>query len=173
MHDSMRSLYQCLLYLYPTAYRREYAKEMAWVILESQQSLNNRPLAERMSFNARETAGLLCGAAREHLRLLVGSDKWIPFRRFDMRPEFRFPRSTVFLMTVVLAGVLLAIEKATQVEVKYGTTLGTVWPALPVFFLSVTLILCALAATVWAIMFALRRTGVHRLANVQTWPDQR
>lgn len=169
----MRSLYQCLLYLYPTAYRREYAKEMAWVILETRQSLNHRPLAERMSFCARETTGLLYGVAREHLRLLVGSDTWIPFRRFDMRPEFRFPRSTVFLMTVVLAGVLLAIEKATQVEVKHGTKLGTVWPALPVFFLLVTLILCALAATVWAVLFVQRRTGMHRLANLQLGSGQR
>jgi hypothetical protein len=165
----MRTLYRCLVRFYPKDYRREYAGEMLSVILESQQQLTNKSFAELLSFSARETAGLLCGAGREHLRLLLGSQGLVPIRRFNMRPEFRFPRSTVFLMTVVLAGVILAIEKATQVEVKNGTTLGMVWPALAVFFLFMSLAMSAVAACVWAVLFALRRTGMQRLDNVQTW----
>jgi hypothetical protein len=169
----MRLIYQWLLNLYPTDYRREYAAEMTGVILESQQSLSNKGFAERLHFCVRETAGLLCGAGREHLRLLLGSQGWAPIRRFDMRPEFRFPRSTVFLMTLVLAGVVLAIEKATKIELSYGGTLGTVWPALPVFFVFMLFTMSALALCVWAVLFALRRTGMPRLADIQPWPDPR
>ena len=164
----MRVIYQCVLRLYPKGVRRDYAGEMLSVILEAQQALTKKSFAGRLQFCAREIAGLLCGAGREHLRLLLGSQGLVPIRRFDMRPEFRFPRSTVFLMTVVLAGVLLAIEKATQVEVKHGTTLGTVWPALPVFFVFMLLTMFAVACCVWAVMFALKSTGMHRLTNLAT-----
>jgi hypothetical protein len=163
----MLTLYRCLLYAYPNAYRREYAAEMIAVFSEAKHALRNEQLSQRLSFWARELTGLLCGALREQLYALLGTHSWIPFRRFDMRPEFRFPRSTVFLMTLVLAGVVLAIEKATNIELKYGGTLGTVWPALPMFFLLMLLTMSALAASVWALMFALRRTGMHRLANIQ------
>jgi len=94
----MRLIYQWLLNLYPTDYCREYAAEITGVILESQQSLSNKGFAEQLHFCVRETAGLLCGAGREHLRLLLDSQGWAPIRRFDMRPEFRFPRSTVLLI---------------------------------------------------------------------------
>jgi hypothetical protein len=169
----MLTLYQALLYAYPTAYRREYAAEMLAVFSEAKQALPNEPLRQRLSFWARELTGLLCNALREQLYALLGSHGWIPFRRFDMRPEFRFPRSTVFLMTLVLAGVVLAIEKATTIELKYGSTLGTVWPSLPAFFLVMSVSMAMLAAIVWAILFALRRTGMHRLANIQFQSGQR
>jgi hypothetical protein len=169
----MLTLYRCLLYAYPNAYRREYAAEMVVVFSEAKQALPNKPVCQRVSFCARELTGLLCGALREQLYALLGLHGWNPFRRFDMRPEFRFPRSTVFLMTLVLAGVVLAIEKATNIELKYGGTLGTVWPALPMFFLFMLLTMSVLAASVWALMFALRRTGMHRLANIQFRSGQR
>ena len=68
-----------------------------------------------------------------------------------MRPEFRFPRSTVFLMLVSLAGVVLSLEKARTVQVKYGAgaTLMSVWPALPWALVLVLLILSATVAITW------------------------
>jgi hypothetical protein len=62
----MRNVYRSLLCLYPKDYRREYGAEMLSVILESQQSLADKSMAELLYFSARETAGLLCGAGREH-----------------------------------------------------------------------------------------------------------
>ena len=91
-----------------------------------------------------------------------------------MRPEFRFPRSTVFLMWVILAGVVLAIQKAKAVvAMNEGLRLETVAIWHPLFWLSPLAVVLAIVFAVWGILFALRRTGMHRLANVQTPPDQR
>jgi hypothetical protein len=34
------------------------------------------------------------------------------------------------------------------------------------------LLVLAAVGTVWGILFALHRTGMQRLDNVQTWPEQ-
>ena len=88
-----------------------------------------------------------------------------------MRPEFRFPRSTVFLMLVILACVVVSLEKAKSIQLKYGAgaSLMSVWPALPWALALMLLIVAATVVIVWGILFALQRTGVHRLANLQPW----
>lgn len=84
-----------------------------------------------------------------------------------MQPQFRFPRSTVFLMWVILAGVVLAIEKAKSIQVKYGPQeLMAVWNSLPWFLFLFPAVACAAVAAVWGILYSLRRSGVHRLENV-------
>src|SRR2546423_12877354 len=75
-------------------------------------------LAAKISFYGREFYGLVWGAVRAHFDRLFGPA--IPSWRIYMQPNFRFPRSTVFLMWVILAGVLLTIEKAKTIQVKYG-----------------------------------------------------
>ena len=91
-----------------------------------------------------------------------------------MRSNFRFPRSTVFLMLVILAGVFLSIEKAKVIQAKYGTGAlqMSVWSTLPGFTATMFAIVAAAAIIGWAILFALRRSGIHRLSNVQTWPEK-
>ena len=54
------------------------------------------------------------------------------FLRSDMRPEFRFPRSVIFLMLAILGGIIVVIGKAA-------------------------------GAVGHAVLFALRRTGVHKV----------
>ena len=91
-----------------------------------------------------------------------------------MRPQFRFPRSTVFLMLVILAGVLLAIEKAKTIQVKYGPQeVMAVWSSLPWFLFLFPAMACALVAAAWGILFAMRRSGLHRLGQVATSLDER
>jgi hypothetical protein len=167
----MLILYRCLLYLYPSGYRRECAAEMAIVFRQAQDAARSETLAIRALFYAREIPGLLSGALQEHLRRVAGSDDWIPLRRFDMRREFRFPRSTVFLMLVSLAVVVVSLEKAKSIQVKYGAgaSLISVWPALPWALGLMLLIVSATVVVVWGILFALQRTGVHRLTNLQPW----
>jgi hypothetical protein len=92
---------------------------------------------------------------------------------FDMHPEFRFPPSTVFLMSGILAGIVLAIDKATSVELKYGGPTETVWPGLPWFLAAMLALVCLTVVIVWGVLFALGRTGMHRLANVHTWPQNK
>ena len=163
--------YCWLLWLYPRSYRHEFGEEMMSVFCEARSELPS-VLRTKISFYRREFCGLLSGALQAHFNRLFGPA--IPFRRFDMQPQFRFPRSTVFLMWVILAGVLLTIEKAKTVQVKYGPEgLMTVWNSLPWFLLLFPALACAAVAAVWGLLFALRRTGMHRLDTVGTWPEQR
>ena len=85
----------------------------------------------------------------------------------------RFPHSTIILMTVILIGVGLSIESAKNVQIKYasGMNMTSVWDTLPGFFTCGFALMFVAALSVWAILFALRRTGMHRLANVHTWQD--
>ena len=88
-----------------------------------------------------------------------------------MRTEFRFPKTTAVLMTISLAGVLVAIKKGEGIEAAVanvnppGTILQT--NLLP----GIAMCLAAFYAAGligWAILFALRRSGVHRLDAVST-----
>jgi hypothetical protein len=166
----MLTIYRCLLYLYPKLYRRQFADEMCSVFAEVRSDARTR-LAVKISFYAREIGGLLFGALREHQRSAIGPS--FLFRRFNMQPQFRFPRSTVLLMVVIFTGVLLTIAKATTVELAYGETLGSVWPSLISILICMVVIMFAAAAIGWGILHGLRRSGVHRLADMQTWPEQK
>ena len=170
----MLSLYRWLLYLYPSIYRREYADEMISVFRDAQAEVSTGGFGERICFRARESGGLLAGALQEHFRIISGSYQLISFTRFDMRPEFRFPRSTVFLMSIIFGGVILAMEKANTIQVKYadGDGAGSIWPSLPWFLGFTLLFTCAAAMAGWGILFALGRSGSHRLANIPPCPNR-
>jgi hypothetical protein len=160
-------LYRCLLYLYPPPYRREYGKEMIAVFRDAQADVRSENLRERISFRTRETLGLLAGAVQEHLRIFSGRSPMISFTRFDMRPEFRFPRSTVVLMSVIFGGVMFAMKEASAIQAKYGSASDSTWRTFPGFAGLTFVFTLVTVAIVWAILFALGRTGVHRLANIQ------
>ena len=161
----MLRLYRSLIYLYPAAYRNEFGLEMTSVFAQAKQDIRGQSLLRRGLFYAREAGGLLSGAARCRLGCVPGDD-WTPFRRFNMNRQFRFPRSTVFLMCAILAGVAFAIEKAQHIQANpTGNPLRTETAA--PLILSFILVYVA-AAVGWGILFALRRTGMHRLSNLQT-----
>ena len=159
----MLRLYRKLLCLYPAAYRNEFGPEMTSVFAQARQAVREESLFRRGSFYAREAGGLLSGAARSHLGYVSGND-WIPFRRFQMHRQFRFPRSTVFLMCVILAAVAFAIEKAQHIQAdRTGAQLRTETAA-PLILTFIIVYVAAAAA--WGILLALRRTGMHRLDKV-------
>jgi len=85
----------------------------------------------------------------------------------------RFPISTIALMIVILAGVVLAIESAKAIQVKYDAGAVSVWDTMPGFVAIGLALVCCAAVAGWAILFVLHRSGMHRLDNVQTWSDQR
>lgn len=74
-------------------------------------------------------------------------------------------------MCVILAGVVLAINKAVDVvQLKQHLPRGSnaAWePMLGALLLIVTSLVAAVAA-VWGVLFATRRTGMHRLEGMQT-----
>jgi hypothetical protein len=163
------ALYEGLLHLYPRAYRQQFGDEMIAVFRDADADVHEKGRFATVKFCLREIGGLFRGALAEHARSIFGG--CVPFplssRRFDMRPEFRFPRSTVFLMSIIFAGVILAMEKADAIQVKYAAGADSIWPSLP-WFLGLTLLFtCATVMVIWGILFALGRTGLHRLAKIQ------
>lgn len=154
------TVYRWLLCLYPASYRDEFDVEMTSVFRDASVALPPA-LAPKISFYRREFCGLVLGALRARFHRLF--DPAIPFRRFHMQPQFRFPRSTVFLMLVIFAGTVLTISEAASVAGGLA-----VWPSLVSVLAFMLLTMCAAAAVVLGILHTLRRSGVHRLENVQS-----
>ena len=160
----MRRLYRSLLVLYPAPYRCEFADEMTYVFLQAEADTSSHSMRRRGAFYLREIVGLMFGALHTHICSLLGVNDWNPFRRFNMHPQFRFPRSTVFLMCVILAGVTFAIQKAQHVQATLTGMPVRNQTALPL--LVTFAVVYAAAAAVWAILFALNRSGTHRLSSL-------
>jgi hypothetical protein len=166
------ALYRHLLYLYPDGFRREFAEEMACVFEEVHGAVPHKTWGAWLKFVLRELAGLICGALREHVRSSMGHD-YIPFRRYKMQQQFRFPKATAILMSLILFGVVLAIMKATAIEVQYGRAAADVSPSLPIMVVFGLLVISAVVSIVLGVLFATKRSGVQRLANLQSWPEQK
>jgi len=167
------TIYCWLLWLYPGSYRDEFGEEMTSVFCEARSELPP-VLPASIRFYRREFCGLLSGAMRARFDRLFGPA--IPLRRFSVQPQFRLYRSAVFLMCLILAGLVLAIHKAqnvVQMKESLPPATATAWgPMLWGLLFALALILAAVAAAAaWGVLFALRRTGMHRLDGMQTWAE--
>ena len=95
-----------------------------------------------------------------------------------MHAEFRFPRATLILMALILAGTVLAIEKAQAISASLphiNPPVGPIQPERLTFLRPVLLMFAAAYATGligWAILFALKRSGMHRLSQVEGSPGR-
>jgi hypothetical protein len=154
------TVYCWLLWLYPGRYRHEFGEEMTSVFGKARSELSPA-LPAKISFYGREFCGLLSGALCAHFDRLFGPA--IPFRRLNMQSQFRFPRSTVFLMLVIFAGIVLTIAKASSIV---GDTSGSVWPSLVSVMVLMLLGMCTAAVVVVGILHSLRRGGIHRLEDL-------
>ncbi len=168
--------YRHLLRLYPTNYREEFGEEMMAVFRDLQVDTAAKGRLARSLFYTRETAGATTGALREHFRVPVRDEAWLLFppkffrtRRFTMRTEFRFPKTTAVLMTIILAGVMAAIKMGEAIVASVphvSEPVGTIHPVHSVLLGGVVVMLAMFytAGLIgWAILFAMRRSGVHRL----------
>jgi hypothetical protein len=167
----MSALYRCLLRLYPADYFREYAAEMTSVFCSAQDAVRHGSFSARTRFYAREIWGVVRGSLREHFR----SRAWNSSGRFEMRTEFRFPRSTILLMLLILVGVVLAIGKGMSVQLEYAADANALppWSMLPGLYLMPFVLMCVFGVAGYAILVALRQSGSHRLSSVRTWPERR
>jgi len=68
-------------------------------------------------------------------------------------------------MCVILAGVAFAIEKAQDIQSDHNGAQLRTETAAPLILTFIIVYVAAAAA--WGVLFALRRTGVHRLDKVQ------
>ena len=89
-----------------------------------------------------------------------------------MHSEFRFPKATVTLMTIILVAILVAIDRAKAIQASIPYANAQVGPIKAAEFAALpTLLIALLGACVagvvgWAILFALRRSGIHRLSEI-------
>lgn len=174
----MISLCRYLLYLYPADHRVEFGEEMSAVLRERHTEIAVRDAMARWASYAREVGGLLVGAAREHVRAMAYPGEEFPIRRIRMRSEFRFPKATPVLMTVILGAVVMTIEKARAIQTSVPEAHPHVGPihaadftVLPSFVLLLVLG-CTVGAIGWAIVFAMRRSGVHRWEELKGSGDR-
>jgi hypothetical protein len=164
-------LYRSALRLYPARHNEQFGEEMMAVFRELLAEAAAKGGISQTRLCLRETAGVVAGAMLEQFRGL-GGDNWEIFsnRRFNMRAsEFRFPRATAILMTLILAGILMAIKEGEAIQ----RSLPHVNPPIgPIHSVHSTLLsgavlgfafFCAASIIGWAIFFAMRRSGVHRL----------
>jgi hypothetical protein len=68
---------------------------------------------------------------------------------------------------------VLAIQKARDIATSTPHEVMVAWKSLPLFLLLFPALACAAVVAVWALLFALRRTGMHRLDGMQSWPEQK
>jgi len=178
----MLALYRSLLYLYPSAYRCEFGEEMMDVLTEVHAASRERSGLARLVSGAHEACGLLFGALQEHVWDIMGSQgrrRFSPMfsptflsRRDAMRSEFRFPKATVGLMLVILAAVMLAIEKARAISMSIPHANPPVGPIHPTQAMIVQALLATLiwaigaGAIGWGILYALRRSGIQHLSEM-------
>jgi hypothetical protein len=172
----MQALYESLLRLFPRSYRQQFAEEMIAVFREVDADARKMGNIVTAKFYLREITGLFRGAVAEHAQRILGSPAPFPLssRRFTMRSGFRFPKTTALLMTVILAGIILAIQKAEEISAALPRDIapaGPMWA--PHVGILTTIVLTFLMVYVagalgWIILFALRRSGVHRLSDMPT-----
>lgn len=166
----MLTAYRKLLHIYPAEHLEQFGEEMAEVFFQAEQGRVG--LVARAGFYLKEVAGILNGALREHLRVIVGADAVLSLytRRFAMRNGFRFPKTTAVLMIIILAGVLIAIQRGEAIATSLP--LNPPLPLPPIHYVHFGLIwgipwmfgfFYAAGLIGWMILFALRRSGVHRL----------
>lgn len=164
----MLSLYEQLLRLYPARYRQQFEDEMLTLFRELQSENRLRTRVRRGIFYGREIAGALRGAARERCRVLRGQDVGLFEGGFMMRDGFRFPKTTAVLMTLILAGIVVAIQKGEAIQASLPASNPQIGPIQPhsvmlSSIVSFLLIFYAAGSIGWIILFALRKFRVHRL----------
>jgi len=185
--------YESLLRLYPRGYREEFGEEMLQVFREVSASMQREGPMARAVFYLSEMRGVLFGAAGEHIRAL-GAPHGFEFfgkRSLYMQPERRFSKTAIVFMTLVLGVIVLTIVKAQGVAYdmtrSFGAkgTAGQVvpfsnslfdWPSDWGLLLSIAMffVITWIAAFVaWTVAHSMRRSGVHRLDEAQTWPQTR
>jgi len=94
-----------------------------------------------------------------------------------MRTEFRFPKATAVLMAIILGGVVLAIQRGESISASLqGAASPPIGPIHPVHsvllggILMGFLFFYAAGLIGWAILFAMRRSGMHRLDETSAAP---
>lgn len=85
-------------------------------------------------------------------------------KRAAMRP-FRFPVWMIVLMMTILVNVVIAIDEARQLA-SGGASGRSIWAVLPALLVSAAVYMSFAGAVGYGLLYALRKTGTQRLANL-------
>ena len=179
----MRTLYQWLVRLYPEEFRHRFGEEMLLVHGDASAAAARAGFGGKVKFLVHEFSGIVCGALGERMRSLSGLHSFSGrIHMISRGSRFRFPLAAITLMTVSFAGIVYAIHNARAIaDSLAGQTYmhhGKLYAYQPEgpslmqtfgFAFGVTLVV---TLVVWAVMHTMHRSGVHRLADAQTWPKQ-
>jgi hypothetical protein len=88
--------------------------------------------------------------------------------------RFRFPRSTVFLMVLIFASTVFAIEQGRKIaSVAWEVNVETPWPGLAGLFVYLGIVAFSLGAVAYLLMLALRQSGFQRIPHIRTWAGRK
>ena len=155
----MNKLYRWLLFLYPADYRAIFAEEMTNVFDEARAAAWKRGPWQSVAFCLREFTGLVWTASYAHLRIHSG---WAYRMKAFTRGRAAVPR-----LIFVFAAVVAAIEILKSFVLHRHPSQPILWNEFLVAILA-GLTVASGGAFGWAIAFLFGRTGMHRIANIDT-----
>ena len=87
---------------------------------------------------------------------------------------FRFPRSAIFLMLLILFSVLYAIEETKNVSQAAGDShFETDWPGLFALIVAAVAIISSIALLGYIVLCALHQSGAQRFPNLRPWAGRK
>lgn len=193
----MAPVYEFLLRLYPAADRASFGDEMLDVLRQADAEAARDGVLARAWFFLHESMGLLGGAARERLHALGEERGWkfLAERGPMFQRERRYPYTSIVFMSLALAIIVFVIAIGqgianqivqiytvnghvvvqTRQHVEFGNSVLQ-WPSHWALIGSILLFFAITwvgAVAAWTIAHSMRRSGVHRLDEAQTWPQTR
>jgi hypothetical protein len=171
----MEALFRSVLRLYPANVRDVMGEEILDVFREGRVACAGRGGIVQFRFCSRELSGILGGVVREHARNLLPSfDNFVPIGRCFMRSGMKFPIAGVVFMVLSFLGVMYAIFEAQAVSAAApkdnpALILQPVHVNPPGGIVILIAIAYVLGIVGWVVVHSLRRSGVERLSQTETW----
>jgi hypothetical protein len=81
---------------------------------------------------------------------------------------FRFPRSAIFLMSLIFVAVVFAIDQGRSIASSDDSHLDSVWTSSFSPFVFLGVLMCAIGAVGYVILCALQQSGAQRFLHLRT-----
>jgi len=160
----MIRLYRWLLLLYPADYRAIFAEEMTKVFDEARTAALKRGPWQSVAFCLRELTGLVWTASSAHLRI---HSRWA-----DRVKDFTHGKAAVPRLIFTFAAMVAVIAILKSFLPHRRTSQPMLWSEfLLVILAGLTMVFGG--ATGWAFAFLFGRTGLQRIANLDTKSGQK
>lgn len=160
----MTRLYRWLLFLYPADYRAIFGTEMTKVFDEAHAAASKRGILGRAAFYMRELTGLIWTASCAQIRIHSG---WA-----DGVKRFVNGRAAVTALIFMFVAVVAAIEILKSFAFHQHHAQPMLWHEFLLAILVGLTVACG-GAVGWTVAFFLGRTGMHRIASIDTGSSQK